>query len=445
MAEILPFRALHYNPSRIEMLGEVVTQPYDKISPEMQTRYYRSSPFNLVRVIRGQAHADDNPQDNVYIRAARHFHQWIEDRILVSQAEPAIYAYDQEYEVPGWPGNKKVRRGFVALCRLEDYSQRIIHPHEETLSAPKTDRLELLKATHAHFGQIFALYSDPDGLVESMLAEQAREKPWEQVIDEYQTLHSVWRITGPRALERVVAAMADKKLIIADGHHRYETALAYRDYSRNQGTFDQRVEYVMMTFVRMESDGLTILATHRLVNSLPAFAWGKFLSQACSIFDVEEFALQGDIHDWAKGLLERLARAGHEGPAFGAYAGRGKVALLRLRSGFNLDAALNDLPPTLRRLDVILLHRLILQQILGIDPQAVRQERNLTYHREFSAAAGAVAKGEAQLCLLLNPTPVEAVRDNALAGLVLPQKSTDFYPKLLSGLAIYWLDNPAGL
>jgi uncharacterized protein (DUF1015 family) len=445
MAEIHPFRALHYNPARIKELAEVMTQPYDKISPEMQARYYRASPFNLVRVIRGQAHPDDNPLDNVYVRAARHFHQWIGDRILVPEAEPALYPYDQEYEVPGWPGNKKVRRSFIALCRLEDYSQRIIHPHEETLSAPKTDRLELLKATRAHFGQIFVLYSDPSGLAESLLAEHASEKPWEQVVDEYKTLHTVWRITEPRAIQHVVAALADKKLVIADGHHRYETALAYRDYCRIQGISDNRAEYVMMTFVRMEADGLTILPTHRLVHSLPAFAWAEFLSQAGSIFDAEEVTVQGDIHNWAKCFLEGLARARREGPAFGAYARPGKLALLRLRRDFNLDTALNDLPPTLRRLDVILLHRLILQQILGIDPEAVREERNLSYHRDFAPAAGEVAKGDAQLCLLLNPTPVAAVRDNALAGLTLPQKSTDFYPKLLSGLAIYWLDNPAGL
>jgi uncharacterized protein (DUF1015 family) len=445
MAEIHPFRALHYNPARVRELCHVVTQPYDKISPEMQARYYRSSPFNLVRVIRGQAHADDHPQDNVYLRAARHFQQWMEGRILISEAEPAIYPYDQEYEVPGWPGSKKVRRGFIALCRLEDYSARIVHPHEETLSAPKTDRLELLKVTHAHFGQVFVLYSDPAGLVESLLAERAGEKSWEQVTDEYQTLHSVWRITDPPAIQRIVAAMADKKLVIADGHHRYETALAYRDYCRIQGISGNRAEYVMMTFVRMEADGLTILPTHRLVHSLPAFAWAEFLSQARSIFDAEEFLVQGEDHNWANRFLESLAWAGHGGPAFGAYAGPGKLALLRLRSDFNLDYALNDLPLALRRLDVMLLHRLILQQILGIDRQAVREEKNLAYHREFLAAAGAVDKGEAQLCLLLNPTPVGAVRDNALAGLTLPPKSTDFYPKLLSGLAIYWLDNPAGL
>jgi uncharacterized protein (DUF1015 family) len=445
MAEIRPFRALHYNPSRIPELGKVVTQPYDKISPEMQSRYYRASPFNLARVIRGQTYANDNRQDNVYVRAARDFRQWIEGGVLVSEAEPAIYPYDQEYEVPGQPGSKKLRRGFIAVCRVEDYSARIVHRHEETLSAPKADRFELLKATRAHFGQIFMLYSDPAGRVESLLQEQPRDKPWEQVTDEYQTLHSVWRITEPQAIQRVVTAMADKKLVIADGHHRYETALAFRDYCRTHGIADVPAEYAMMTFIRMETDGLTILPTHRLVHSLAAFNWDRFLSQARSVFLAEELTAQGRVEVWANRFLENLARAGRERPAFGAYAGPGKLALLRLRSDFDLDRALDGLPPTLRRLDVILLHRLLLEQILGIDPQAVREEKNLTYHREFLAAAGEVAKGKAQLCLLLNPTPVEAVRDNALAGLALPQKSTDFYPKLLSGLTIYWLDNPAGL
>ncbi len=443
MADIHPFPALHYNPSRIQDLSEVVTQPYDKISLEMQSRYYRSSPFNLVRVIRGWQRADDNPQDNVYVRAERHFRQWIEDRVLVSEVQPAIYPYNQEYEVLGQPGNKKVRRGFIAICRLEDYSARVVHRHEETLSAPKADRLELLKATRAHFGQIFMLYSDPSGLVESLLAQQAEQNPWEHVTDEYNTQHSVWRISEPQAIERVVAAMADKKLVIADGHHRYETALAYRDYCRIQGISDKRAEYVMMTFIRMETDGLTILPTHRVVHSLPAFEWTDFSSHARLIFDLEEFPVQGD--QWANRFLESLAQAGRERPTFGAYAGPGKVALLRLRGDFDLDRALNDLPRTLRRLDVILLHRLVLEQLLGIDRQAVREEKNLTYHRGFSAAAEEVANGKAALCLLLNPTPVEAVRDNALAGLALPQKSTDFYPKLLSGLTIYWLDNPLGL
>ena len=336
-----------------------------------------------------------------------------------------------------------MRRGFIAVCRLEDYSARVILPHEQTLSGPKTDRLELLKVTRAHFGQIFVLYSDPAGVVESLLAERTPPQPWEQVTDEYQTVHTVWRITEPQAIIQVAAAMADKKLVIADGHHRYETALAYRDDCRSRATSDKPAEYVMMTFVRMETDGLTILPTHRLVHGLPGFDWSDFLLQARSIFEVEEFPAGDEAGNCA--FLERLARAGLAGPAFGAYAGCGKLALLRLRSDYDLEGALQEIPSTLRRLNVILVHRLILEQILRINPQAVREERNLTYHREFTAAAATVARGEAQLCLLLNPTPVQAVRDNALAGLTLPQKSTDFYPKLLTGLALYWLDNPAGL
>ena len=163
MAEILPFRALHYDPRKISDLGAVVTQPYDKISPEMQARYYGLSPYNLVRIIRGRTLPEDGPADNVYVRAARDFQAWIKSGVLVSEHEPAIYPYHQEYEVPGQRGLRKERRGFIALLRLEDYSARVVHRHEETLSGPKADRLELLKATRAHYGQIFMLYSDPGG------------------------------------------------------------------------------------------------------------------------------------------------------------------------------------------------------------------------------------------------------------------------------------------
>ena len=438
-----PFERFYYNPSRIQQLADVVTQPYDKISAEMQSRYYRSSPYNLVRVIRGQVHAEDNPGSNVYLRASRCFREWIDDGILVSDSRPAIYPYNQEYEVPGRTESKKVRRGFIAVCRLEDYSARVILPHEETLSGPKTDRLELLKVTRAHFGQIFVLYSDPAGVVESLLAERTPPQPWEQVTDEYQTMHTVWRITEPQAIVQVAAAMADKKLVIADGHHRYETALAYRDYCRSQATSDEQAEYVMMTFVRMETDGLTILPTHRLVHGLPGFDWSDFLAPGA--LDLRG----GRVARWRmrltigqalslKGWHGRALRGRHSAPTLGAESSPFSACA----RDYDLESALNEIPSTLRRLDVILLHRLILEQILRINPQAVREERNLTYHREFPAAAAAVARGEAQLCLLLNPTPVQAVRDNALAGLTLPQKSTDFYPKLLTGLAIYGLDNP---
>ena len=445
MAEIIPFHALHYNPQMIPDLAAVVTQPYDKITPEMQARYYDLSPYNLVRIIRGRSLPDDGPANNVYVRAASELQAWIKSRVLVSQNAPAIYPYHQGYEVPGQRGRRKERRGFIALLRLEDYSARVVHRHEETLSGPKADRLELLKATRAHYGQIFMLYSDPAGAIESLLAAPAAEQPWEQVTDEYGTRHTAWSVADSKIIADVAAALRHMPLVIADGHHRYETALAYRDYCRETGRQDGRAEYVMMTFVRMETDGLTILPTHRLVHSLGDFDWAKFSREAREIFDWEDVAMKGPANEWMGQFLANLTAAGEEWPTMGAYAGPGKLALLRLRPDFDLGSALADLAPTLHRLDVVLLHHLVLERLLGIGRQAVREERNLSYFREATLTSEGVEKGRGQIAFLLNPTPVEAVYENALADCPMPQKSTDFYPKLLSGLTNYWLDNPAGL
>jgi uncharacterized protein (DUF1015 family) len=444
MAEIHPFRALHYNSAQVGDLGAVVTQPYDKISPEMQARYYSLSPHNLVRIIRGRTQSEDGPGDNVYARSRRDFHEWIRSGALVSESEPAIYPYTQEYEVPGERG-LRARRGFIALLRLEDYSARVVHRHEETLAGPKMDRLELLKATRAHCGQIFMLYSDPTGQVENLLAAAALEPAWEQVRDEYGTLHTVRRMTDPKSIAAVVEAMRTRQLVIADGHHRYETALAYRDHCRALSPNDTRAGFVMTTFVRMESPGLTILPTHRLVHSLTSFDWTEFTNAARAIFDWQTIAVRPPASGWAPRVRGKLREAGRERPALAVYGGPGKLGLLRLRPDFDLDSALADLGPALRRLDVVLLHRLVLERLLGIDRQAVREERNLSYVREMELAAQQVEEGKGQAAFLLNPTPVEAVRDCALAGCAMPQKSTDFYPKLLSGLTMYWLDNPAGM
>jgi len=445
MAEIVPFRALYYDPRRTPELGAVVTQPYDKISHEMQARYYALSPHNLARIIRGRTLAGDGPADNVYLRAAHDFRHWIDSGVLASQPEPALYPYYQEYEVPGQRGVRKERRGFIALLRLEDYASRVVHRHEETLSGPKADRLELLKSTRAHFGQIFMLYSDPAGTIEGLLAASAAQPSWEQVTDEYGTRHTVWQAADPVTIARVTAAMRDQRLVIADGHHRYETALAYRNHCRESGRQDGRAEYVMVTLVRMETDGLTILPTHRLVHGLAQFDWAKFAAASRAVFDWEDVALQGSASEWTAQFLPKLVAAGREHPAMAAYAGRGKLALLRLRADYDLAGTLADVASTLRRLDVVLLHRLVLERLLGITGQAVREEKNLSYFRDATLACEAVEEGRGQVAFLLNPTPVAAVYQNALVDCPMPQKSTDFYPKLLSGLTMYWLDNPAGM
>ena len=442
MAEVLPFRAVHYNPNMISGLNTVVTQPYDKISPQMQARYYDLAPHNLVRIIRGRHLSNDGPQENAYLRAARHFREWMEESIMVSEAEPALYPYYQQYTFPGRAAATLERRGFVALLRLQDYSARVVHRHEETLSGPKADRLELLKFTRAHFGQIFMLYSDPQGSIEAALDAHCRDPVWQHVEDEYGAQHSVWRVTDPFTIEQVAEAMIDRKLVIADGHHRYETALAYRDLCRTRSTSDERAEYVLVTLVRMETPGLTILPTHRVVHSLSGFDWYQFLDGARALFDWKDVASQGI--DWRR-FLEALAEAGRERPALGVYAQGARLGLLRLRKNSDLARLLPDLPASLRSLDVVILHRLLLEGVLGISQQAVQEEKNLHYVREVEAATAEVDQRKAQLCFLMNPTPIAAVRENAFAGIPMPQKSTDFYPKLLSGLTVYWLDNPAGM
>jgi uncharacterized protein (DUF1015 family) len=441
MAQIRPFRALHYNPEKIADLSRVITQPYDKISPEMQAAYYVRSPYNLARIIRGRENPSDTPQENVYTRAWQDFQDWTRNQVLIAETEPALYPYYQEYEIPGRPGVKRERRGFIGLCRLEDYASRVVHRHEETLSGPKADRMELLKKTRAHFGQVFFLYSDPEGVVEKLLAQDARAKPWEAVRDEYGTRHSVWRAADKAIIGEVVRLMQDRKLVIADGHHRYETALAYRSACRRESAGENPCDYVMATFIRMETDGLTILPTHRVVHSLPAFDWSQFEAEAKKVFEWEGLERSKAI----SGLRESLEQSGRMRPTFVAYAGKGRLAVLRLKHDFDLDSALPDLSEAQRSLDVIILHRLLLERALGIDARAVREEKNIRYVRELSEALGEVDSGKAQVCFLMNPTPIQSVRDVAFSGGVMPQKSTDFYPKLLSGLTIYGLDNPLGI
>jgi uncharacterized protein (DUF1015 family) len=435
MAEILPFRAIHYNAEAVGGLGKVVTQPYDKISPEMQARYYAASPYNLARLIRRRA---DAAETDPYAAAAQQFADWIAARVLEADRSPALYPYSQAYEVPGASGVRKRRRGFIGLCRLEDYSAGVIHRHEETLSGPKLDRLSLLRACRAHFGQIFLLYSDPEGDVERELAAgTGREPAWQSVDDEYGTRHEVWRVNSPEAVAKIQAAMRSRKLVIADGHHRYETALAYRNSLREAGGGNSAADYVMATFVRVETEGLAILPTHRVVHGLEGFDWARFVNSARSLFEVEDSLTlkPADSRPW----IAQLAEAGRGGPAFVAYAGAGCAALLKLRDEA-AGNALSGVAPGLAHLDVFVLHRLLIEGALGISRDAVREERNLHYEREARAALQAVDQGRAQIAFLVNPTPIQSVLENALAGQVMPQKSTDFYPKLLSGLTIYSLD-----
>jgi uncharacterized protein (DUF1015 family) len=441
MAEIFPFRAYRYNPARVDP-ADVLTQPYDKITPAMAEKYAAASPYNLIPIEKGKTRAEDTPADNVYTRAAKLLDEWIRAKVVVQDALPSLYAYFQEYTVPGTK-ERRTRKGFIAVGRIEDYSAGVVFRHEQTLSGPKADRLELLRHTQTHTGQLFMLYSDPAVRIDGLLDASARAKPEVEIRDEYDVMHKLWTMTDAQTLETIRHEMADQKLVIADGHHRYETALAYRDECRARaGRADANAPYekVMMTLFNTAGKGLTILPTHRVVANVPNFTFAGFRTALANIFDMNSFPFNGNeerprAYEQFRGELLR----GQVQRAVGVYAGDHAFHICILKTNANLEALMPGVSPAQRRLDVVLLHRLLLERGLNITQDAVKTEKNITYEREMDAAIGEVDSGRAQICFLLNPVSVETVAEIAMGGEVLPQKSTDFFPKLMSGITMYRL------
>jgi len=412
MAHIFPFHAYRYSAKAGDP-ANLVTQPYDKIYPDMQARYLAASPYNLVRVILGERFDGDTAQENVYTRAAAHLNGWIAKGVLEREPEPALFAYFQRFRDPD-TGEELTRKGLICAGQLEEYSAGVVHRHEQTLTGPKQDRTELLRHTEAHFGQIFLLYPDETRAVDALLDETAAGEPLLRVDDGYGALHLLWRIAEPAAIARIQALMADKKLVIADGHHRYETALAYSKVSPKA---DAR--RVMMTLVNMHSPGLRILATHRLVHSLATFDAPSLLAKLAALGALRAAASEAEL----KAAIQTAAP--------------GKMVL-----GIALPGAPHvlevDRAPGL--LDVTFLHERILSGAMGIGEEDVRSQKYLHYVRGLDPALEQLRAGHCQVAFLLQPTTVAQVADVSFSGGVMPQKSTDFFPKLLSGVTIYKLE-----
>ena len=469
MARLYPFRALRYDTHRVN-LHDVVTQPYDKISPAMQDAYYEASPYNLIRVILGRKEPKDNDVSNVYTRAAATLSEWRAEGILQEETEPALYGYSQTYVVPGTEQTQE-RRGFIALGHLYDYAEQVVYRHEQTFPKHKSDRLALFKATRAYCEQIYMLYSDPTFTAEQLIfgSKDTAIKPADlEVTDEYSVQHRVWKLTDPALISQVLAAMADKKLIIADGHHRYETSVGYMHERRTElgiesGSPASEVlslphaevqkpasseaaqlpvpafpeAAMMMTFVNMDAPGITILPTHRAVFGLTGFSGRQFAEQAAVFFDVEEIPNTNDGHSpGANALLQRLNET--EGVAFIAVTRDGDFLLCAKREA--IAAALAEISPRQRELDVVQLHKIVLEKLLHLNEETVRAGGNIRYLREATEALSQVVSGDADVAFLIKPVTLEQMKDISLNLEVMPQKSTDFYPKLLSGLAMYTLD-----
>ncbi len=478
---IYPFRALRYNTHKVA-LSDVVTQPYDKISPAMQEAYYERSPYNLIRVILGKRNPSDTETDNVYTRAAKSLQDWRKEAVLIEEREPALYGYAQRYTVPG-TNEVRERRGLICLGHLYDYAEQVVYRHEQTLAKPKSDRLSLFKATRTYCEQIYMLYSDPAFTVEKLVFGNASGDPTtpadETVTDEYGVVHSVWKVTDPHVLNLLVGALADKKLIIADGHHRYETSTAYAreraaelgvpDTTRDSGKTERTVgdadespsndadmavgpqlpvprfpeAAMMMTLVNTDAPGITILPTHRIVYGLKNFSAAAFLDRVSEYFitskvDSQAAASGSDAENVESAANRTAPLAATEGVAFLAVMREGTFLLQAKKHA--VESALQHVPPRQRGLDVVQLHALVLEQLLDLTPESIRQQENLRYLRSAEDAAAQVARGEADIAFLIKPVTLDQMKEVSLSGEVMPQKSTDFYPKLLSGLAFYALD-----
>jgi uncharacterized protein (DUF1015 family) len=410
----------------------------------MQREYLRCSPYNFVNLVKGETHAGDGPADNVYTRAAAKLRDWQAQSILQRRSGPAFYAYFQRFSVPQPSGVETLtRKGFIALGKLEPYDSGVVFRHEQTLSAPKVDRLELLRATRAHLESIMMLYSDPQRRIEAVLDEATRRPATAQVEDEYGVLHQVWDVDDPSSIERIRQTMADRKLIIADGHHRYETALNFeRECRATHPGREADCSSALMTYFNMEGEGIVILPTHRLLAGLPGWNREEFLAKAAQYFLTAcfPFADAGDTQQALARMQEAMRTAAV--PAFGAlFQSDAAFYCLQARSDLAWDQLLPGLTPAQRSLDVNILHRIALARCLGVDEESIKNERYLSYVRHWEEGLAPVGKGAAQACFFLNPVRIEQIQEIAFAGRLLPQKSTDFYPKLLSGLVLYPLNH----
>ena len=439
MATIQPFRRVRYNVQKVD-LAQVISQPYDRVRYGLQERYYALNPYNVVRLIKGKDLPADAPDrlegPNVYTRARATYDQWRSEGVLVQDREPAVYVVHQTFALNG---ERITRKAFVAAFELSDLDQGIVLPHERTHEGPKVDRLRLLRALQVNVGQILLLYPDPQNRISAALdAAIAGRAPELDATEMYESdvQQQLWTVTDPDTIRAVQDEMVVKRnLIIADGHHRYETALNYRQEMRARypdAPPDAAFCYRMVTMVSMDDPGLVILPTHREVFDYPQAVPKEVLARAASAFEVKPAA---DLETCLAEMQRHEARH-----AFGFYAA-GRYHVLVLREPEEIDQWISE-PRSLawKSLDASIAHKIVLERVIGLPAEAAETQSHVRYHRDPSLAVENVNAGRGNLVLLLNPTRIDQVKSCARQGEKMPQKSTDFYPKMISGLTMM----PAG-
>jgi uncharacterized protein (DUF1015 family) len=438
--DIAPFHGLRYDTAKVGDISMVVTPPYDVISPEARDAYHDRHPYSAIRLDLGRG-PTEGTEETWYVQAGRTFAQWRRQGILVRDSEPALYVYEQDFTL----GRHRLsRRGVIALVRLEPYGQGSIFPHEHTFPRHRTDRLSLMRACPANLSHIFAIYGGPPDPMAGIQNQAMDGPPAVEAVDDEGFHHRVWVLADKGAIARMAEALRGRPVVIADGHHRYETALAYRDEClaldadppelRPRKTYN----YATMMLVSARDPGLVILPTHRLVQTMPYESADLLLQNVRRFFAVEPRDLPAGAEvDGVRACIQEIARQGRDEQAFGLYAGGKEFYLLTPKETARAAAAAQTDAAT-ARVDAGLLHAVLFREVLRIP--ADREGAEVSYTQDEAAAFGRVASGAARLAVFLNPTPIEQVEAVAATGRRLPPKSTYFYPKLLTGLVFHRLD-----
>ena len=415
---VIPFRGLRYNATQVDGIENVIAPPYDVIKTEEQLALEARHPANIIRLILSQPCEDDTADTNQYTRAAALMNQWISDDIFVRDTTPCYYIYDQSFTAPD--GKNYTRRALIALVKLEPFENKIILPHEKTHAGPKADRLNLMRECHANLSPIFLLYADPAGDIEQIMQgfTDART-PDIDCVETFGSTHQLWCLDDVERNREIQALFSSKPLLIADGHHRYETALAFKQEMAEKGSNAKTAgyDYMMMNLVRMESPGLAVLAIHRLLQNLSADRISHAVSKLPAVFEVHEIATQAN-------LMAKLDAVNGKSSAIGMYTTDDRYRLLIPHS------------TTAGLLDVTLVQETVIKELFQIETMA----EHISYTAYADDAVAHVKGGSDRVAIFMNPTPVEQVLEVAMAGLTMPQKSTYFYPKMATGFVLNLLN-----
>ncbi|RLD11022.1 MAG: DUF1015 domain-containing protein [Chloroflexota bacterium] len=432
MANIKPFKGIRYNPEKIEDINTVISQPYDRVRYGLQDQYYDLSDYNIVRIIKGKEFEYDNAENNVYTRARDFLNKWLEEGVLVQEEHPALYVYHQTFPLPG--GGEVTRKAFITAFELAEFDEGIVLPHERTHAGPKVDRLNLTRATETYFGNIFMLYPDPENKVDALLAKDLNREPDIQAkeLHEKDVLHKIWVVTNQDVIDTVVAEMAPKRnLIIADGHHRYETALNYRNEQRQKfpdAPANAGFNYRMTAMVSMSNPGLTVLPTHRLIFGYEQKTSADVLEKIKKYFTVEEVASRPALETKMEASVGKVGRIG--------LATNDGFFFLTLKDQSIMAELAPNRVDAWRELDVSILHKLLLEHVMDISEEKIDKKEGIKYLREPDMGYDQVREEKTAFLFILNSTRIEQITACTDVGEKMPQKSTDFYPKIVTGFAM---------